>query len=213
MKKFLFLLFISISALTLYGQTRNEDRNISYSVYACAGRAIFASSPSGPSKFPALEVRLGGGASWNFVKNFSLDARIIFGFRAKRNPYNVPGQPYTVGPPFLSVDEVASKSNHFFYDIPVSLKFDLPHPKIGIKAGANYRFYMSNDESFDWLAGQGEVGLIFGAYYRITPKISVGIDQYFGLTKVYSGMGQINGIDSEVVIRNQSTQFIVSYKF
>lgn len=211
--KNLSLFFLVSCATVAFGQDKDMNRKTGYSVLAGAGRAIFASTPSGPSKFPALEVRVGGIITYQLSDRFSIDGRMIFGMKAKREAGNKQGQPYTIGPPFLTVDEVASKRDHYFYELPITLKYELPHPSIGLRIGGNYRFFMPYNKDVDFLTNRREIGFIAGIFYKVSDKFNVGIDQYFGGTKLYVSHGQINGIDSELIVRNQFIQAYVEYKF
>ena len=76
------------------------------------------------------------------------------GIKVKREAFNKPGQAYTVGPPFLKLDEVASNRNHYFVEVPLLLQFNLPHLELGLRAGVNYRSFLANTKAVDFLTGR-----------------------------------------------------------
>ncbi len=184
-----------------------------FGLMAAVGQGHYNMSHAGPSKFPSLEVRVGGSVEYRLADNFFVEGNANFGVRAKREPFNKPGQPYAFGAPFSSLDEVSSSRDHYFYEIPLRLVYLFPHPKIGIKAGMNYRFFFPNNDDVDFLTNRGEFGIIGGLFYRLNHKMNVGVDGYHGLTQIYSSRVQTNGYEADFIIRNQFLQAYIQYQF
>lgn len=192
-------------------QEPNLDKRVHYSVFAGVGRSTFVSDPAAPSKFPTLEVRLGAGLIKPIGNNIELRSRLAFGVKFKREPFNEPGQPYVIGPPFMGLDELASNRNHYFFEIPLMVQFNLPHPKLGFSLGGNYRHFLPHNESVDFLTNRREIGIILGASYRLNNRLDVGLDYYFGLSKIYSSSGLIDNQEFTLDAYNQFGQIRFEY--
>jgi len=197
----------------VYAQSKNSSNPWGFTAMAAGGQATFAMSHAGPSKFPALELRLGGGASYGFSNNVYVEGQMVFGVRAKREAFNKPGQPSAFGAPFASLDRVSSGRDHYFFEIPVRFVYRFPHPKIGVKAGMNYRFFMPDNDDVDFLTNRGEAGIMGGLFYRVNSKWHVGADGYYGLTEIYSAAVMINGYEADFIVRNQFLQLYIEYQF
>lgn len=217
MQRYLTYAFLILNSIVCFGQSGAEEAGVGkkmfYSAMVSGGRGIFVASSSAPSKFPTLEMRIGGSAAYRLSDLFFLEARLFFGVRKKRVAMNVQGQPYRIGPPFLDLDATASSRDHYFYEIPMSLRFEFPYPRIGLKAGMNYRSFLPHNASVDFLTARKELGVIGGAFVRLRQHVNLGFDQYFGITKVYSTAGFVDGHAVDVDVRNQSTIVYLEYKF
>ena len=212
MKKITTLIFIVFATYQSNAQELNKDNRLQFSVFSGVARATFASNPSAPSKFPALELRLGAGIIKPVSKSIEIRTRLTFGTKFKRDAFNKPGQPYLIGPPYLGLDELASNRNHYFVEIPVVVQFNLPHPKIGFSLGVNYRFFLPHNSSVDDLTNRRELGLISGITYRLNKKIDMGLDYCAGLTKIYSPSGSIDSQSFSANARNQFAQLRIDYR-
>ena len=213
MQKLFIFFLLALASTVCFGQTDVNDKKMSYSAIISGARGVFVGSSSAPSKFPALEMRAGGSAAYKLSDLFFLEARLFFGVKKKRDAMNVQGQPYRVGPPFLDLDVTASNRDHYFYEIPSSVRFNFPHPKIGLRGGLNYRAFFPHNASVDFLTARKEIGIICGGYVRLHERVNLGFDQYFGITKVYSTSGFIDGHEVDVNVRNQSSIFYLEWKF
>jgi len=207
-KTIFFLLFFS----SYYCKSQHKENNqkINFSLFASTGRSTFYSNPSAPSKFPTLEMRFGGGIIKPLTKHIELKSRLTFGVKFKREAFNSPNL-VIVGPPFMQLDDVSSNRNHYFFEIPLILQFNFPHPKIGMSLGFNYRFFFPNNESVDFLTNRREIGILPGISYRIDSKIEIGVDYFFGLTEMYSASGTIDNQDVSVQTHNRFAQIRFSY--
>ena len=212
-----FLRTLTIIILISYcGYAQSQDSNgsskkIRFTAFASGGRSIFFTNPSAPSKFPTLELRLGAGIIKPLGKNVELRSRLSFGAKFKREAINRPGQPYIIGPPFTPLDELASNRNYYFIEIPLAIQFNLPHPKIGLSFGLNYRFFLPHNKSVDFLANRRELGILPGITYRLSDKVHIGFDYCFGLTKIFSAAGQVDNKDVTINMRNQFAQIRFDY--
>lgn len=208
------ILAISVSLFLCFGSEAQDlglRKKVRYNFFAGVGRSTFVSGPAAPSKFPTLEVRLAGGLIKPIGRNVELRSRLAFGVKFKQEPYNEPGQPYVIGPPFMGLDELASNRNHYFFEIPLIVQFNLPHPKLGFSFGGNYRHFLPHNESVDFLTNRRELGIILGASYRLTNSLDVGLDYYFGLSKIYSSSGLIDIQEFTLDAYNQFAQIRFEY--
>ena len=209
------LIFIFTCAATLaFGQSNlsASDKRISVNGFFAIGRSTFNSSPSAPSKFPTLEMRAGVGAAKSLGETFELRTRLNFGVKFKREPFNEEGS-VVVGPPFMDLDELASDRNHFFYEIPLLLQANLKHPQIGLRFGCNYRRFFPDNSDVDALTARGDFGLLAGASYRLRQKMSLGFEYCYGLTKIISSGGTVDGSEYHLDVRNNFAQVVLEYSF
>jgi len=214
MKLIVCTLFFAV-ILNFQGNTQNfetNDARMRFTAVTSVGQSIFVSDPSAPSKFPTLEMRLGGGIVKPIGKKFELRSRFTFGVKFKREPFNQPGQPYIIGPPFMALDKLASNRNYYFIELPVAIQFNLPHPKLGFSLGVNYRHFLPHNESSDYSMNRREWGIISGISYHLNNKLHVGLDYYFGLTKIFSSAGLIDNQDFTMDTRNQFFQLRFEYE-
>lgn len=208
------ILLISFFSVYLVEAQENDikQKTIDVSSYLALGWSQFRTTPSAPSDFPTFEFRLGPAVTIPVSSKFEISSRFLFGAKLKREAYNKQGQGYTIPPPFLELDEVASSRNHYFIEIPLIFQFNLPNPKLSIYAGGNYRFWMPNNSDVDFLTNRGEFDLLMGISYPIANKFKVGGEYFFGVTKVYNSSGTIDGIDSDLRVSNTAFQLYVQYK-
>ena len=96
----------------------------------------------------------------------------------------------------------------------MTLQFNPPKTKLGIKAGLNSRFWAPNNANVDVLTARGEIGMLGGISYKITNRINIGLDYYYGLTDIWGG-SYFTGIaqTGEFHVRNQFTQLTVEHSF
>lgn len=191
-------------------QNQDNDRKIKITAFTSVGQSTFYSNPSAPSKFPTLELRFGAGIIKPLTKNIQLKSRLTFGVKFKREAFNSSNL-VIVGPPFMELDEVASNRNHYFMEIPLILQFNLPHPKIGLSLGFNYRFFFPYNESVDFLTNKREIGILPGISYHFSPRFEVGFDYFFGLTEVYNASGTIDNQEVNIDVHNRFAQVRFSY--
>lgn len=175
----LIFLFFCLKGKTQSLPDDHLGKNIRMNLFAGISRATFESNPSAPSKFPTAEFRLGVGINKPISKVIELRSRLTIGTRLKRESI---GQLVV----YSRLDEVASNRNHYFYEMPVLIQFNLPHPKLGLNIGINYRFFFPNNEQVDLLTGRGEIGIITGITFLHFSKFDLGIDYYMGITEVFS---------------------------
>ncbi|HPH45579.1 MAG TPA: hypothetical protein PLJ60_11145 [Chryseolinea sp.] len=214
MKHLTILVAFLLSTLIVLGQSEKgylSNNKIIYTGFFSVGRSTFKSSLSAPSAFPTLELRMGAGISKSLGEIIELRSRLAFGVKFKREAYNKPGQSYVIGPPFMELDEVSSSRNHYFLEIPLVIQFNLPHPKLGFNIGANYRFFLPNNSDVDFLTNRSDLGIITGLTYRGFGRLEIGMDYYFGITKLYSSAGTIDTTEFELNTRNQFAQIRIEY--
>jgi hypothetical protein len=218
MRVIISILFFSL-IISYHGNSQNletNDTRLKFTAFTSIGRSIIISDPSAPSKFPALELRIGGGIIKPIGRNIELRSRLAFGIKFKREPFNVDGQPYLIGPPFYALDELSSNRNYCFIEIPLTIQANLPHPKLGLSFGLNYRHFLAYDEPDShspYSPNRHEVGIIPGITYRANNKLHIGLDYYFGLTKTYSTGGLIDNQEFMMDAVNQFVQVRFDYIF
>lgn len=213
MKNILLILFALVSFVLNAQKVNTEKSKVAYSLYFGIGSSQFKTNPSAPSKFQSLELRLGPAISIPLGSSFQIYSRFLLGAKLKREAYNVDGQAYVIGPPYLGLDEVASSRNHYFFEIPLILQFNLQSPKLSFYAGGNYRFWMPNNSDVDFLTNRGDFGVLMGISYPIADKWRVGAEYLFGITKVYSYTGTVDGTDVSATASNNTFQFVIQYRF
>jgi hypothetical protein len=210
MKHHKIIFFIILSSYYCKGQNQDDHHKIKFMAFASTGRSTFYSNPSASSKFPTFELRFGGGVIKQLTKTIELKSRLTFGVKFKRDAFNSSNL-VIVGPPFMELDDVASNRNHYFMEIPLIVQFNIPHPKIGLSVGLNYRFFLPNNESVDFLTNRREIGILPGISYRVSPKFEIGIDYFFGLTEMYNAAGTIDNQEVNIETYNRFSQIRFLY--
>jgi hypothetical protein len=190
-----------------------NDKQVRLNAFLGTGRSTFKTNMAAPSTFPTVEFRLGAGVTKPLTEIFDLRARLTFGAKLKRKALNEQGQPFQVGSPFIELDEAASSRNHYFYEVPLLLQANVRHPKIALKAGANVRHYFPINDAVDFLTARNEFGVIAGASYRLSETMSLGLEYYFGLTKVYTASGHLDSSEFSMNVRNEFAQVTFEYTF
>lgn len=203
MIRFFTIVFFFIFSYAVDAQTVQETKPGKYDLFAFAGigRATVQTNLSAPDNFSAGEFRLGVGLSRSISKAFELRSRLTFGGRLKRD-----AGPYALSDSrFNTIDENTSNRNHYFMELPLFLQFNLANPSIGFRAGGNYRQYFPASPT-DAYSGQSEFGIITGIYCRLNDRINLGLDYYFGLTKMFNGGGISEGEEYNLIGRNHFAQ-------
>ena len=78
--------------------------------------------------------------------------------------------------------------------------------------GNSWHFLPNNDDVV-FLSATNEFGLIVGGAFRVNEVVSIGVDYYFGLTKISSSGGSIDGSFYDLHMRNEFVQLTVEYSF
>lgn len=208
--RFHFLCCMVLIAHNLLGQ-RNVDTNESkpkFFVLAGIARSVFeVDIPA--SKFATPEFRLGAGLSRTIGK-FEIKPSVLIGLKATRPTYRV-GQVYTQpGVPLLMLDDAASGRNHFVIDVPLVIQYNIRNPMIGFRLGFDVRFWTPNNKSVDILTAKQEIGLHGGGCINLK-GFSVGLDFYYGFTKIHGGSINYNGDHYIFRVVNAYTQ--ITFEF
>lgn len=197
------VVFCCIGSYSADAQAIGETKQSKYELFAFAaiGRATVETNLSAPDNFSASEFRLGVGLGRSISQSFELRTRLTFGGRLKRDaePYGLADSRFNI------IDENTSNRNHYFIELPLFLQFNLSNPRIGFRAGGNYRQYLPT-KPVDAYSSQREFGVIAGAYYRLNDRMNIGFDYYFGLTKTFNGGGFSDGQEYNLVGRNHFAQ-------
>lgn len=210
--------FLFISQLCL-AQIINSDfnKNLRYTKALSIARSTFdvTGLPSSPH-YASLELRLGAGIVKPIAKYFDLKSGVYLGLKIKRQSYYFGlSKQYTNELWVLpALDEAANSRNHFFVDIPLTLQFNPPKTKIGLKGGLDFRFWAPNNDSVDALTARQEIGLLGGISYSLFKKITIGLEHYYGLTEIWGG--SYIGNNSQLIqyhVRNQFTQITIEQNF
>ena len=218
MRRFLWYNIITLvfllSELACAAQIENgtQGKKLKFTGFFSVARSTFdVRNFSSSLTYPSLEFRCGGGIAKPIGKNFELKSGLYWGLKVKRKSYlSPPSQEF----PILRLDEAASSRNHFFADMPLTMQFNLPKPKIGFKAGLNSRFWAPNNKSVDVLTNKMEVGVLGGISCLIMKRISMGFEYYHGLTDIFGGSYFLNnGQLSAFHVKNQFTQLTFEHTF
>lgn len=180
------------------------------------GQSTFDFNIPAPSKFTTAEFRLGLGIIKPISKFFELKSGISFGVKMKREAYNTQRAQglIVMGPPFMDADLLASKRNHYFLEIPLLLQIHFNHPKLGLRSGINSRFWQPNNSDADLLTARPELGILVGTYYMLSSKLNIGLDYYYGVTKMDKSLYVIDSAPPfTFIMYNRSLQMTLDYRF
>lgn len=211
MKKIIFF-YLWLCSTMVYSQTAESatGNDLQFSVLAAVGRSTFKSNPSSANSFASPEIRLGLSMTKPLSRLISVRTGFLTGVKIKTEAINKPGQNSTLGPPYSDLDELASNRSHFFLEVPLSAQVNLTK-KVGLEFGGNYRFFMPNNDNVDALTNRGDAGLIGGASYKITKQLNIGLQYYFGLSKIYTSSGLINSQEFTFDVRNEFALVRIEY--
>ncbi len=198
------------------------NNKVRFTAIAGFGQSTFAFNIPSPSKFTTPEFRLGLGIIKPLSKFFEVKSGISFGVKMTREPYTKQtAQGFLVVvtspafmPGFMNADELASKRNHYFLEIPLLLQVHFNHQKVGLRSGINSRFWQPNNSDVDLLTARPELGILVGAYYELNSKLNIGLDYYYGLTKMDKSEYMINSDPPfTLIMYNRFLQMNLEYKF
>lgn len=205
-------LVISVFSRAQSTEPAPERQKTEFNAFVGVGGSRFVTTISAPSQFWTAEIRVGAGAIKPLNDIFEIKTRLTLGVKLKREMYNEPGTSFPIGPPFMALDEVASSRNHYFYEIPLLLQANLKHPKIALNAGPNFRHFFPDNDAVDFLTARNEIGVILGGSYRVSTALSIGVDYYFGITRVYALSGTVDSEPYQINVRNQFGEVTVEYR-
>lgn len=159
------------------------------------------------SKFATPEFRLGVGIS-KPVGKLEFKSSVLLGLKGTRPSYRV-GQIYTQpGVPLYMLNDAACKRNHFVVDIPLLVQYNLSNPKVGLRLGADARFWAPNNKNVDVLTSKQEIGLLGGGCINLK-RFSIGLDFYYGLSKIHGGSITYNGELYRFEVINRYSQITI----
>ncbi len=213
MKKLSYIITSMLLCTVSYAQHNEQPKEskLRSSVQLRVGSSTFATDLAAPSNFSALEVRGGLGVLKTLTEVLKMRAGLLVGAKFKRKSLNQSEEAFLIGAPFLEVDKVASSRNHYFYEAPVFIQGNIKHLNIDLKAGIIFRHFLPNNKDVDFLTARREFGLSGGGAYRLSDRISIGVDYYYGLTKVLSSYGEVDGTAYRLDLRNQRVEFTIDY--
>ncbi|HRE67529.1 MAG TPA: hypothetical protein PLM56_07685 [Cyclobacteriaceae bacterium] len=213
------LILFLLSCYSTLAQESNviNYKKFRYTKFLSVGGSSFDVNgfPSSPS-YTSLELRLGTGIVKSVGKYFDLKSGLNIGLKVKRKSYFFgPSRQFTYKPWAMpSLDEAASNRSHLFIDIPLSMQFNYPRYRLGLKGGLNFRFWAPNDKSVDVLTGRSEIGMLGGISYNLIKKINIGLEYYYGLTDIWGGSYYENNSHLiEYYVRNQFAQIAIEHTF
>ena len=184
--------FFMVSFTSGYSQEKSDfpQRKGNFYILAGVARSVFeVNIPA--SKFATAEFRLGLGIS-KHVGKFEFKPSVLLGLKGTKPSYKV-GQFYTQpGVPLLKLDDASSNRNHVVIDIPILFQYNLSNPDLGFRIGFDTRFWTPNNRNVDILTSKQEIGLLGGGCINLK-KFSVGLDFYYGLSKIHGGSITYNG--------------------
>lgn len=218
MKSILTVTIIILFSYTAIAQElpSNTNRKVRLTAATGFGQSTFAFNIHSPSKFVTPEFRLSLGVIKPISNFFDLKSGISFGVKMKREAYNTQRAQglIVMGPPFMETDLLASKRNHYFLEIPLLLQVHFNHPKLGLRSGLNSRFWQPNNSDVDLLTARPELGILVGAYYELNSKLNIGLDYYYGLTKMNNSIYVIDSSQPfTFIMYNRFLQMNLEYKF
>lgn len=210
MKQLLLLTLMLFFNIFVFAQN-NPNAKINLHGFAGIGRATIETNISAPTKFPALEIKIGVGISKPLNESLALSSRLAFGSRLKRKS----DMSARHDGRFTILDEHASERNHYFIEIPLLLQYHFSRAGLGLRAGGNFKQYLSSNSTNrpDMISGKSEFGIIGGAAYSLTDRINIGIEYHAGLTKIYKGGGTIDGRNYALTGRNHLAQLVFEISF
>lgn len=210
MKQLLLLTLMLFFNIFVFAQN-NPNAKINLHGFAGIGRATIETNISAPTKFPALEIKIGVGISKPLNESLALSSRLAFGSRLKRKS----DMSARHDGRFTILDEHASEQNHYFIEIPLLLQYNFSRAGLGLRAGGNFKQYLSSNSTNrpDMISGKCEFGIIGGAAYSLTDRINIGIEYHAGLTKIYKGGGTIDGRNYALTGRNHLAQLVFEISF
>jgi hypothetical protein len=210
---------VLLSSLFAFAQPSEDGtRKIKYAAILGLGASKFEIHQVSESPhYGSFELRLGLGIIKPLGKYLELKSGLSFGIKMKRESYYFgPYNNYTREKAVLKrLDEATSNRNHFMYDLPLVLQYNLLQRKMGLRIGLNARFWTPKNDDVDVLTSLTEIGSISGVTYRISNKINAGIDAYFGVNDIYFGGFLTSGSSrlTSLKVTNQYAQFTIEYFF
>lgn len=227
MKTLIFSTIAFLLACNLATAQNRTDKKLKYYGLFSVARSTFHINIPNPD-YPTLEVRLGGGIIKPLSGCLDLRVGLSFGVKLKRDSYlERPGGGYydKEGTEILWLDE-SIQHHHFVTDIPVILQINLPCTKLALRGGVNARLWAPNNyEDFgDPLVNLKEIGILPGLTYKLSEKISISMDYYFGLTLADEGSidhwiyneetgDSYYAYTEYYKMKNQYAQFSIEYNF
>ncbi len=213
-QRILLLVFMANLAIPVFPVVAQQQKKLPVIAYASVGQSLFKCDPSGPepSKFPAMDMRIGAGTSYRFNDYLEARTRLVFGLKRKRESVNTPGQPVVIGSPYFSLDETVV-NDHYFWEVPLLLQFNLPHPQFGLRVGPSFRSFFPNNDNVDLLTARKELSMIGGIYYRLGKHLSIGLDYNSGMTVIYKTHILIDNTTFDMTVKNRAAMFTLEYSF
>lgn len=211
MKQLLLLSLLLFLNFSVYAQNRAETNKIKFHGFAGAGRATIETNTSAPTRFPALEIKIGAAISKPLSESLVLNPRLAFGSRFKRHSDRAARHDGR----FLILDEHTSDKSHYFIEVPILLQYNFPSIGLGLRAGGNFKQYLSSRSTnrADMISGRSELGVIGGAVYSLTERINIGVEYHAGLTEIYKAGGSIDSHAYELRGKNHVAQLIFEISF
>lgn len=214
MKPFLLSTFFLLLNLFTHAQSVQNSASsidIKFHGFAGVGRATIETNLSAPTKFPALEIKIGAGISKPLSESLTLHSRLAFGSRLKRQSDMAARHDGR----FSIIDEHASDKSHYFIEVPILFQYNFSTIGLGLRAGGNFKQYLSSRSSgmADMISGRSEFGVIGGAVYSLTERINIGVEYHAGLTEIYKAGISTNERVYELRGKNHLAQFIFEISF
>lgn len=213
--KLIYLLFLFLVANVFANAQTTEDspsKKLQLSASMGTGVSYFKmyNIPDSPP-YESVESRLGFMLTKPLNKVLSLRAGLFFGTKFKRESYYFgPNKQFTTHATVIKpLDETVSKRNHYMFDIPVLLQINLFGGAVGLKVGANPRFWTPNNSDVDPLTALHEIGVFTGVNRKLSKKLTAGIDFYAGYTNIFPAT-IIYG-PRPIKVTNQYIQFFLEY--
>jgi hypothetical protein len=173
-----------------------KNKKVKLSLAFSLGRSTFhVQNVSESPQYPTLELRMGIGFSKPIGKRIEIQSGVNFGLKFKRETYFFgPAKQFTTEPyVLLGLDETASERNHMVAEFPLLLQYKPKRSNFSAKSGLYSRFWQPTNTNTDYLSSFNEFGILNGVKYRISKKLNLSIDYYYGLSDFYKGTILING--------------------
>jgi hypothetical protein len=149
--------------------------------------------PSSPN-YSSAEGFAGARATKPLGNVFGIMSGLSFGVKFTRSPYFSYFTPpndglYTREPGAnMALDQSTSDKNGYYLSIPLALTANV-YQSLNVYGGISGRswWYRSHDEpAQDVLSGREEVGILFGATYKLIKRLNIGLEGYSGLRNIYN---------------------------
>jgi hypothetical protein len=195
-------------------QENSPSQKLRATVVGSMGVSYFSSRGSeSQARYPTNDPKLGVRLNYLIFDRIELNTSLNFGCKIKGQRVYPPGTivgglPVRLPSPNNMLEEAVNSDNHFYIEVPLGLSVNI-YSKWQVGVGVSTRNFMGNNGNefttggdffsnrFDW----GPLGTIT---YSISKSVRLMSTYYFGITRIYSVAGEINGAPVNFDVRNRA---------